>query len=396
MDEMTRRLIRENSIFESLRVAGYSIEDLLPAFPGDGVAEVTMRLSDSRWCYARTVERFGYLGTRECQSRYFNVTADGHRRSPSAEAVNWQAHEVTACFGGSTTLGPNVGDLETWPHLLERRLIQANPSARVVNWGAGNHTVMHASLALLHRCLLGQVPRTAVLCLGQNDCTYSFENPDAILNFLDTAVMLSQHVPGRETPIGEIHRLIPERTPAYWNARKNLWTADSTDIGIRRGGVARNFAVASAIQEICSEFWGVRLFRFWEPSQFLSTELHGHLVPRIVAIPDSNKFAGKLYRDIVGRGVQSVLGSSDWIDLSDCGQNELGEWLFLDEAGHSTPAMNRHLAEVIGRHLAAGTSSRMMRNKLRLRGRRQRLPEGVSSGTSSDSARADSDLYPMW
>ena len=393
---MERRFIRDNTIFDSLQVSGYSIEDLLPAFPGDGVAEVTARMSDNRWRYARTVERFGYLGTRECQSQYFNITVDGHRRSPFAEAVDWQSHEVTACFGGSSTAGHNVGDLETWPHFLERRLIQANPSARVINWGAGGHSVLHASLALLHRCLSGQLPKAAIFCVGQNDCTWVFENPDAILNFLDSALMLSQHVPGRETPIGEIARLIPQRTPEQESVKRHLWKADSAALEVRRQALVENFAVASAIQDFCSDLWGVRIFRFWEPSQFLLTDLRGHLVPRSVATIQSSEFAGRFYRDIVGRGVQSVLGSWDWIDLSDCGQYELGEWLFLDEGGHFTPAMNRHLAEVIGRHLDVSTPIRRMRKKLRFGSQRKRRPEVVVSGPSQKSGPADSDLYPMW
>lgn len=393
---MERRLVRENSIFESLEVAGYSINDLLPAFPGDGVEEVTTRMSDNRWRYARTVERFGYLGTRACQSRYFNITVDGHRRGPSAASVDWQAHEVTACFGGSSTAGHNVGDHETWPYYLEHRLSQANPSARVVNWGAGNHTVMHASLALLHRCLQGQVPKTAIFSVGQNDCTYIVENPDAILGFLDTALMLSQHVPGQETPVGEIRRLIPRRTPNQQYANGTEWTTDSGALGVRRDGVVRNFAVASAIQDICSEFWGIRIVRFWEPSQFISTDLRGHLVPRTFTNIRSNETAALLYRDIVGRGVRSVLGSSEWIDLSDCGQYGLSAWLFLDDGGHPTPAMNRHYAAVVGRHLTGGARLGSMRDKLRFRVGRRKIPKGGIPGPYPDSRRADSDLYPMW
>lgn len=392
---MERRQIRENSIFESLRNAGYSLKDLLPAFPGDTPSDVETRMRDNRLRYSRTVEPFGYLGTRECRSTYFNVTAEGYRRSPAEAPVDWGRHRIVACFGGSTTAGHNVGDCETWPYYLEQLLAMDEPDVRVVNYGAGGHTLMHASLALLHRCMSGRAPNDAVFLTGLNDCYYAFENPDAILNFLDTVLMLSQHDPGQGTVLSEIRNLIPQRGTVS-ETRSNSEVLCAVELGRVRALLSTRWAVATGILNICRNLWGVRLWRFWEPSQFLTPDLKGHLVPRTVTSVSSHDLAGALYRNVVVTGVRAVLGNREVIDLSDCGQHELGVWLYLDEASHATPAMNQHLARVIQHHISGRSTWFDSVQRLFSRRTRTNAESHPSPAVGKKSGPADSDLYPMW
>ena len=71
--------VRENPIFELMKNSGHRPADLSPAFPEMSVEEITLMLMDNRFGLRRTVERFAYLGIRECRSDYFNIEKNGRR-----------------------------------------------------------------------------------------------------------------------------------------------------------------------------------------------------------------------------------------------------------------------------------------------------------------------------
>ena len=380
---MKRKFRRENAIFEGLQLHGYAVRDLVPAFPGSSEDEIRQRLLDNALRYRRTVERFGYLGTRECESRYFNVSSERYRRSPSAPSVDAASDVLTHCYGGSTTAGHNVGDDETWPHYLEQLLRRDNPAERVLNYGAGNHTSIHSALHLLDHCLSGRAPSRAIFFNGFNDCFYATGNPDGALMFLDAALELSQHTPGVEVPIGQIADMVPRLSD-----RRNIG-----EIALREDSsgpdqlaiVQSRYRVAAKIHEICEELWGVRVLRFWEPSPFVFCRPDQDLVPRLRLGSPTLQQTASLLKQVAAKGARRAMGVRDVVDLSAIGQEQIPDPLFLDEA-HATPALNRLIAARIESH--CDRTQRAIRRRV---GRRSST--GIRYSSRPDP---ESDLYPMW
>ena len=390
-----QQFLRENAIFGQLDRAGYSVADLMPVFPGDTLNEVIQRLRDNALRYRRTVERFGYLGTRECTSRYFNVWSGRFRRSLNSHTPAESSSSVIHCYGGSTTSGHNVGDEETFPHYLEIELLKTFKSLTVLNFGAGNHTSLHASLCLLDHCLSGVVPRVAIMLHGVNDVIYADSGGDGALPFLDKALMLSQHSPGNQTPIGELSSLIPKRdvaNPHLDNA------GDSNFLAFMREQISETISVANAISEFCASRWGVEVIRFWEPTPFLHCRPEQDPFPRLRQGDSTYLKAEAMFRNIHDFGLANSLGLHNYKDLSDCGQSNLDGALFVDQL-HYSPLMNRHIATNVAASIKeafAPVQVDFPRGGQRLSLRefgssRKRMRLRATSGSSSES-----NLYPLW
>jgi hypothetical protein len=362
----------------------------MTAFPSEDEGEVVQRLKDNALRYRRTVERFGYLGTRECSSKYFNITSARSRRAPSAPTldparVSGRIH----CYGGSTTHGVNVGDEETWPHLLEVNLRKVDDHTRVLNFGAGAHTSLHSSLHLLDHCLQGRVPTVAIFFNGLNDCIYAHLDPDGALPFLDLALELSQHEPGTETPIGELTSLIPRMGEGDAASMADLRAAiDEQDV---LDLLRERFAVAAGIRDLCARQWGVHIVQFWEPTPFVACRLDQELVPRLRDSSEILHRAAATARLVARVGVSEVLQTDAIVDLTSFGQDQLEGPLFLDEY-HATPRLNCAIATQIGTHLEGGASRPSRRARLWW----PRAKDNVSRARTPQPPARDDLLYPLW
>jgi len=378
------KFLRRNAIFDALVEHGYTTQNLLPAFPGVLESEVVQRLEDNSLRYRRTVERFGYLGTRACTSRYFNVASAGYRRALSATNRKPELGQIH-CYGGSTTAGHNVGDEETWPHHLEAVLSREFKTVQVMNFGAGNHTSTHASLCLLDHCLRGLVPRIAIMFTGLNDCIYAIDDPDGALSFLDKALFLSQHSPGMETTIGAIRELIPARGKSLHPGRTAAMARRSTQELIDI--VRTRYRVSTGIQAICESVWGVTIVRFWEPSPFTGCQPEQDLVPKLREGKPTLASAGKALRSICEVGPERVLGVSEVVDLTEIGQDVTDFPLYLDEV-HATPAFNRLIAENIAERLSERRTRKLLLS----------MSEQAEQKKTSDyeGGGSSTELYPLW
>ncbi len=165
--------------------SGHRPADLSPAFPGFSVDEIVLMLKDNRFGLRRTVERFGYLGIRECRSKYFNIYKSGYRMNGANSVVSNDGYRIH-CYGGTSTLGANVADNQTISAFLELQL-NKKVKVNVFNFGAGNHTSLQSSLRLLDHVLSGRIPKLAILLNGFIDVSYS-AGADGILEFLDQVI----------------------------------------------------------------------------------------------------------------------------------------------------------------------------------------------------------------
>jgi hypothetical protein len=380
---------KKNALFGLMAANGYSIADLSTAFPGESEAEVFQRLQDNALATRRTVLRFGILGTRSCSSRYFNIAQDGRRLLGDATETSPARNQIH-CYGGSTTIGFNVGDGETWPAALQRSLRAFSKSVldwTVLNFGAGNHTSLQASLRLLGNCMNNLAPNIAIFYGGFNDAFYSWGDTDGVIPFLDKCLGLSQHNPGREVSVGEVAELIP-RLDAGTMQRWDEVYGSSTAAAVYTMKTNREMAVH--IQEACTKLWGVKVLRYFEPTPFMFGRPDQDLLPRI---RESNKrmlFVDRVLSEFHSSG--ALGGPVDRTrDLTECGQALLDGPLWIDEA-HATPFLNEH----IGRRIAEDVKALLeltTRQQSPASERRQDDNQRLVSGLPSDQS---SDMYPLW
>ena len=339
-----KNFLRENPIFKLMERSGHHPAELSPAFPKMSVEEIITMLQDNRFGLRRTVERFGYLGIRECRSKNFNVDSDGYRFNGfNSMAINngYQVH----CYGGSTTVGQNVADNQTISSYLELQL-RKKVDVNVFNFGAGNHTSLHSSLRLLDHALSGKAPDLAIFLNGFNDCSYSAGGADGILQFLDQVLEGGQDSEGRASRLGDFVALIPEGS----STTKNIQTSNQLNDEDLHNVVRTHYATSVSIQNFVAKNFGVRILRFIEPTAFLNCRTEQFLLPRIGSGNIRFDLVKRLYNFIGDHGCAKVFGNVELVSLVDIGQDRLSDPLYIDEA-HFSPKFNEYIAEKMSSHV---------------------------------------------
>lgn len=335
---------RENPVFFLMERSGHQPSELGAAFPGFSVENIVSMLHDNRLGLRRTVERFGYLGIRECNSNYFNVHKNGSRSNGSNSVSNNDGYLVH-CYGGSTTVGQNVADNQTISAFLESKL-RKKLNVNVFNFGAGNHTSLHSSLRLLDHVLSGNIPDLAIFLNGFNDCSYSAGGADGILQFLDQILDASQDANRRASKLENFVDLIPQGSSTTKNIKVTGYETDE----LLANAVKAHYATSTSIQKFIAGYFGVKILRFIEPTSFLNCRADQFLLPRIGSGNIRFELVKRLYNLIGDHGSAKVFGNEDFISLVDIGQDRLPCPLYIDEV-HFSPKFNEIIAEKISVHV---------------------------------------------
>jgi len=348
--------VRENPIFALMKDSGHCVADLSPAFPEMSTEEITLMLMDNRFGLRRTVERFAYLGIRECRSDHFNIEKNGRRSNGINSSFRNDDLQIF-CYGGSTTVGQNVADNQTISAYLESQL-REKLNVSVSNFGAGNHTSLHSSLRLLDHVLSGNVPDLAIFLNGFNDCSYAGGGADGILPFLDRLLESSQDLIGRETKLSDFSSLIPQASSHkyYPTLSKDIQDEDLIN------NVRTRYTLSVAIQNFVAKNFGVRILRFIEPTPFVSCRPEQFLLNRIGSGNARFELVKRLYSIIGENGCAKVFGNADFVPLVDIGQDLLSAPLYVDEA-HFSPKFNELIAKEINAHVKFSKSDRSRKRK---------------------------------
>ena len=336
--------IRENPLFFLMERSGHQLAELGPAFPGLSVEEIRSVLHDNRFGLRRTVERFGYLGIRECKSDYFNVGKNGSRSNGLNSVVSTDGYQVH-CYGGSTTVGQNVADNQTISAFLESQL-RKKLNVNVFNFGAGNHTSLHSSLRLLDHVMSGNIPDLAIFLNGFNDCFYSAGGADGILQFLDLVLEASQDSKTRATKLEDFVDLIPQGSSTVNSIKTTGYETDEQ----LANDVRTSYAASVSVQKFVSKYFGVKILRFIEPTCFLNCRAEQFLLSRIGSGNVRFELVKRLYEIIGDHGCEKVFGNEELISLVDIGQDLLPGPLYVDEV-HFSPSFNDHIAQKISAHV---------------------------------------------
>lgn len=333
---------KQNPLFQLMQDSGHSIEDLLPAFPGMSPSQVTQVLVDNRFGTRRSVERFGYLGVRECSSRYFNVDENGRRLNGQGSSSNKTGYQIH-CYGGSTTLGQNVADNQTISSYLATQLRQVfNAEVTVSNYGAGNHTSLHSSLRLLDHALSGRAPNCAIFLNGFNDCFYAAGGADGIVPFLDDVLYKSQDSLLKESRLVDLITNIPDTRNALINFHIDEKVSDEQLLR----NIKTRYLTSVAIQNFIEKYFNVKILRFIEPTSFVHCKPEQYLLTNIGSGSNRLKMIAKLYKKIEKQGCAKTFGTKNLTSLLDSGQDSLKIPLYVDEV-HFSPAFNAHIARQI-------------------------------------------------
>lgn len=333
---------KQNQLFQLMELSGHTVADLLPAFPGMSISQVTQVLVDNRFGSRRSVERFGYLGTRQCSSQYFNVDENGRRLNRHESTSSNSGYQIH-CYGGSTTLGQNVADNQTISNYLELQLRQGrNEEITVSNYGAGNHTSLHSSLRLLDHALSGRAPDCAIFLNGYNDCFFAAGGADGIVPFLDEVLGKSQDLLLRDSRLIELIGNIPTNLTNLMS----LNDGDGYTDEFLLENLRKRYLAAIAIQTFVEKYFEVKILRFIEPTSFNHCRSDQYLLPKVGLASERLKLVERLYRIINDEGCAKSFGTKKIISLIDLGQEFMKFPLFIDEA-HFSPRFNEVIAQKI-------------------------------------------------
>ena len=334
------QFVRNHSIFGLMAQTGHKLAELSPAFPKKSLAEIEEILFNNRLSLRRTYERFGYLGIRECSSKYFNIGSDGSRSNGIKRSSNPDIYKVH-CYGGSTTLGDGVADDQTISAYLESKLNSGGGTkVAVFNYGAGGHTSLYSSLRLLDHCFSGNVPDLAIFLNGFNDCYYSAGGADGVIPFFDEILKRSQDSEFRTTPISNIVELIPNNLKESLAFDTSFFSNESIESCL--ASVKMRYASALAIQDFVENYFGVTIRRFIEPNQALNCRADQRLLLRINEANSRVLLVGLLYEKLKIIGIKTVFGGGA-VSLIEIDQDKQPFPLYFDRV-HYSPAFNEWLA----------------------------------------------------
>ena len=329
-----------------MSIVGHEISDLQPAFPDRSVKEIEKILDDNRLGLRRCYESFGYLGIRQCESKFFNVKSDGSRSTgrEKFEAENFcRIHS----YGGSTTMGENVPDFETMSAHLEKLLYSKyNDGCLVSNFGAGNHTSLHSTLRLLFHCLLGNAPDIAIFLNGYNDLFYSGGGEDGIANLFDQLLLYSQDSSKHDVKLSDLISKIP--SSARLDAEEQVDLSGKL-ASLRFQNISQRYGTALAIQNFIEKTFHTKIIRFIEPSAAVCCRPDQNVLPKLFNFGTRRRITNHLYRELNSFGLKAVFGKNV-ISLISFGQDKLEFPLFIDGV-HFTPQMNQILAVKICEHI---------------------------------------------
>jgi len=381
-----------NIIFEQMKKCGYTIQDMQSAFPYALESEIESRLRDTSLGLFRTVERFGYLGTRKCQSAHLNIDEFGNRFVPfessytrSLKSISNKNHKLIHFYGGSTVLGSHVSDTETIPYYLLGVLRKKFPmeDLSVVNCGGNNHTALHCAFHLLDDCLKGRIPDVAIFLNGWNDAMHADGGGDGIIPFLNECLMQSQSEQGERLTIGELKGSLTVQNRSSYRER----VIYSDQFGEHISYFRKRYSMAIELIDSIERIFGANPFIYLEPSPFNACRSDQDLMPKIREMNSAVPMIKDIFKTIDERSIGHVLGrvSKSHVRtlLSSCGQDRENFPLFIDET-HFTPAFNSFLSAKIATELVPLLSKRKSK-KL-----------GVFENRKKKSTNDSDYMYPLW
>lgn len=366
-----------NNVVNAMRLIGYSLADMLPAYPEKDEGYLDQLLRDSALALNRPVIPYGLLGIHPCRSRYFNVNEHGFRSNGGPQPWPPDRGKVSIFFfGGSTAVGFNVEDGQTIPAQLQCCLESGGAPCEVYNFGSGNYTSRHDTLRFLDLLDRGFVPDYAIFLDGYNDGQYALGNRE-LVNLLDSLYQrekrrrrspflksliefLSGY--GRQAQLTSAESYTPEiaekEAEAYLSesgirnalqsSHRPLSPSKITAFHTRLSKLVwERYLDSAAMIRVLAASRGVKTLFVWQPVPFFRTTGEQRIMERLYFVYRYGVMCSLVYEWLDANQFPSMEDSDEFFNLSSAGES-LGGVLYLDVC-HYTAAFCAVIAEAISK-----------------------------------------------
>jgi hypothetical protein len=325
---------RESSPVEN-PIERYGISELMPGYPGRTEGEVAAIMKET---YGRPLIYEAYTHFRELPSpgQFVNVTEAGYRiiqdQAPwPPEKNRWNVF----VFGGSTTWGAGVADLETIPSALQkelRKLISTNVC--VYNFGRGFYYSSQEKILFSNLLAAGHLPDAVVFIDGLNDFYRTHDAPQFSSQFM---ALLNQSLYERNGT---------KDVKAKDLTRKNPTSVTGTPEERAAAMVQRYLRNKQTIQGM-ADAYHIKAFFVWQPIPSYHFDLTFHPFAQSPKFHE-HLFPAKGYENMAFLRVTNAK-AADIIWLADM-QKDAREQLYVD-AVHYTAKMCGQIAKEIARQM---------------------------------------------
>lgn len=390
------RLVREdregkihpNNVVRAMALVGYSIGDLLPAYPGKCETYVDQLLRANSLSLNRPVTSYGLLGISPCASQHFNMTEHGYRSNGSAQPWPPAADRTNIFFfGGSTTMGFNVEDGQAIPANVHRKLRSAGVHCEVYNFGCGGYKARHEALRFLDLLDHGVVPDYAVFLDGLNDCYEALGNRFLVdtLNTLYQAERQRRRrsywaalmefartsYAARQSPLpvasfamethekdAEVYLSETGVMKALASSSRQMAPDEITEFQVRLAkSVWEHYVNSVAMIRALAGRYGVRVLFLWQPVPFYKTTEKQRVMDRLHVVYRYGVFSFLVYNWLHLNRFPGMSEASDFHDLSHLGEPIDGV-LYADTV-HYSPLFCQVIGEAVGAKLLAMLSRKV-------------------------------------
>lgn len=358
-----------NNLVRAMESVGYSLDDMLPPFPGKDNLYLDELLRDSALALNRPVIPYGLLGIYPCQSAYFNISRQGYRLN--AEKQPWPPSQDRInifFFGGSTTLGFNIEDRQTIPAVLGRKLNAGGGKKKIeiYNFGSGNYTARHEFLRFLELLDNNFIPDYVIFLDGYNECFNALGNRELVevLNDLYQREKKRKTHPYRMAFVDFTAGLFSARSRSLPDSRnyapvcdpeiiKRYLCDDSIGKILELTGkelseneidefctnlsrkVWQNYLLSvELIRTLCSQK-GSRPVFVWQPVPFFKTEARQRIMERLFFVFRHGTFCYFIYNWLKQKQYPRMQNTPDFINLAGLGGG-LDEILYIDICHYSS------------------------------------------------------------
>ena len=365
------------NIVNAIYRAGYTLDNLLSAYPGKDVAYIDAMLRDNALFLERPVLPYGLLGTDPCVSSYCNVAEAGFRKIFREQV--WpppRDKKVIFCFGGSTTLGFCLEDRDTIASRLQELCDAEGLPIEVYNFGSGSYTSRHSALRLLTLVDQGIRPDIALFFDGFNDCYFApghqvlistfdhlyrkekkrsragfFGRLALALNSLHDSTLQQR----RESDYYERHD-IPAACGDLLSSdgirealQRSEWVKDELirddTANLVGEAVWTKYLLSTTMIRSIADQFRIRPFWFWQPVPYYATRSLHRSVEGVYQIYGPGVYASLVYPWLHRNRFPGRLGSPDFFDLSMIGKDKEGI-LYVDH-GHYTAHFVKIIAQEV-------------------------------------------------
>ena len=356
-----------NDLVNAMRLVGYSRADMLPAYPGKTEAYLDHLWRDTGNASNRFVMPYGLLGTKACNSRYFNVHPGGFRSNGRQQP--WPPDDTRVnifFFGGSHTIAYGLEDEQTIPAQLQCNLESSGVQCEVYNFGGGSYGSRHTALLFLDLVDRGITPDHAVFLDGHIDSVYGLGQL-SLVDLLDTLFQnerrrhrlswlkgvvdfavnshrerrrpstLDEPVVRREED-SEVDTYLSDDgiTRALEMSTKQIPADEISAAGVRlakrvwKGYLDSVALIRSVASQVDTETAFV-----WQPVPWFMTAPEQRVMERLFPIYRHTAFCSPVYHWLHTQGFPSMQDDPDFVNLADVGVSLPGK-LYVDAIHYSS------------------------------------------------------------